>query len=49
MKQVIKNVLAYAIVYTVLLVYKKHAGFETAVLFGLAHLMSTQILKEIEK
>jgi hypothetical protein len=49
MKQVIKNVLAYAIVYTVLLTGKEHLGFETAVLFGLAHLMSTQILKEIEK
>ena len=48
MKQVIKNVLAYAIVYTVLLVCKKHAGFETAVLFGLAHLLRTRILKEIE-
>jgi len=49
MKQVIKNTLMFVIVYAVLLVCKKNEGFETAVLCGLAHLISTQILKEIEK
>lgn len=48
MKQVFKNVLAYAIVYTVLVVCKNYLGFETAVLFGLAHLISAKVLKEIE-
>lgn len=48
MKQVFKNVLAYAIVYTVLVLCENLLGFQTAVLFGLAHLISAKVLKEIE-
>lgn len=49
MRTVLFNAITYAIFYAILLLTKSCASFETAVFFALAHLMSTQILKDIEK